>query len=118
MSNTLGGPFKDKRRIEGDEVMLRPIDLQVVIVKSVDSAQNVGYSQQMMSSDQQIAKFEKQKRDVVNRSRIVADEKKQSSSVGTSTDSNGNGRMLYTFKKRKKDDKTDPYRGKVIDVRL
>jgi hypothetical protein len=118
VSNTFGSPFKDKGQIEGDEVMLRPIDLQVVIVKSVDSAQSVGYSQQMMSSAQQIAKFEEQKRDTLNRSRIVADEKKQNSNVGTSTDSNGNGRTLYTFKKRKKDDKTDPYRGKVIDIRL
>ncbi len=118
MSNTLGIPFKDKGETKGDEVMLRPVDLQVVIVKSVDNAQTVGYSQQMLSSAQQTNKLEEQKRNMLNRSRIVSQQKTHSPDVGTSTDSNGNGKAFYAFRKRKKDDGADPYRGKVIDIRL
>ncbi len=118
MSNTFGGPFQDKGKIKGDEVMLRPVDLQVVIVKSVDSAQNVGYSQQMMASAQQTTRLEEEKQNVLNRSRVISKERTQNPNVGTSTDSNGNGKTFYNFRRHKKEDKSDPYRGKVIDIRL
>ncbi len=99
--------------------MLRPIDLQVVIVKSVDSAQNVEYSQQMMSSAQQITTFEQEKQNTLNRSRVISKDRTQNPNVGTSTDSNKNGKTFYSFKRRKKEsENSDPYRGKVIDIRL
>ena len=97
--------------------MLRPVDLQVVIVKGVDNAQNISYSQQMMSSAQQTTSLEEQKKATLNQSRVLSRDKAENLNLHNSTD--GKGRSSYQYNKHGKNKKnSDPYRGKVIDVRL
>lgn len=98
--------------------MLRPVDLQVVIVKGVDNAQNISYSQQLMSSAQQTVSVEEQKRFAENQHRVLAKDKTQNPNVRTSTESGGNGGYYFTQRRGKKKQSVDPYRGKVIDIRL
>jgi len=98
--------------------LLRPVDLQVVIVKGVDNAQNVSYSQQLMSSAQQIMSLEEQKKIAEDRHRVLARDESRNPNVHTSTESRGNGNYYSSQKRGKKKQNVDPYRGKVIDVRL
>ncbi len=117
MSNSFRRTFEDKGKIEGDELMLRPVDLQVVIVKSVDSAQNVGYSQQLMSSVQQLTSLKEEREAVLSREKVLPHRQTENPNVGTSTDSQGGTKGFYT-PNRKKKGSSDPYRGKIIDIRL
>ncbi len=116
MPNSFCRTFEDKGKVEGDEVMLRPVDLQVVIVKSVDNAQNVGYSQQLMSSAQQLTSLKEERESILNRERVLPHRQTENPNVGTSTDSHGSAKGFYMQKRKKKN--SDPYRGKIIDIRL
>lgn len=97
--------------------MLRPVDLQVVIVKGIDNVQNISYSQQMMSSAQQTTSLEEQKKAMLNQSKVLSRDKAENLNLYNSTD--GKGGTSYQYNKRGKSKRSsDPYRGKVIDVRL
>ncbi len=97
--------------------MLRPVDLQVVIVKGIDNVQNVSYSQQMMSSAQQTTSLEEQRKAMLNQSRVLSRDKTENLNFYNSKDGRGGG--TYNYNKHEKNKKSsDPYRGKVIDVRL
>jgi len=98
--------------------LLRPIDLQVVIVKGVDNAQNMSYSQQMMSSAQQTVNLEEQKKMNENMHKVLARDESRNPNVRTSTESDGNKNYYFSGRRKKKQQSVDPYRGKVIDVRL
>ncbi len=99
--------------------MFRPIDLQVVIVKGVDNAQNMSYSQQMMDTSQQNLATKESQKNSLNAKKVMSREEFQNPNARTSTDSNGNpSYSSYGMKKKKKTESVDPYRGKVIDLRL
>ncbi len=97
--------------------MLRPIDLQVVIVKGVDNAQSASYSQQVMGSAQQTMMMKSENMADEKRHKVTPRDEYGNSPAGTATDSNGNEYGNFP-KKEEKDHLTDPYRGTVIDVRL
>lgn len=89
-----------------------------MIVKGVDNAQNVSYSQQLMSSAQQTLNLEEQKKIAENQHRVLARDESRNPNIHTSTDSGGNGGYYSSQRHGKKKQSVDPYRGKVIDVRL
>ncbi len=88
-----------------------------MIVKGIDNAQNISYSQQMMSSAQQTTSLEEQKKATLNQNRVLSrNETKNLNFYNSTEEENG---ASYQYKKREKNKKnSDPYRGKVIDVRL
>lgn len=101
--------------------MLGPIDLQVVIVKGVDSAQATSYSQQFMASAQQTTAFENEIKSEKDARRVTHRQDFGDDPSGSTTDSNGHAYDLNSnlSKKREADHiNDDPYRGKVIDIRL
>lgn len=100
--------------------MLGPIDLQVVIVKGVDNAQAVSYSQEFMASAQQTVAFENEIKSERDAKRITPRQNFGDDPSGSATDSEGHDYDLNpkSGKTRKVDLKDDPYRGKVIDIRL
>jgi hypothetical protein len=116
MSDSFNNFDKDKGDDERGDLMLRPIDLQVIIVKGVDNAQNTSYSQQLMGSAQQSKMMKYENRTDENRSKVTPRDKFGNSSNGTATDSKGNTSGSFASKERK-DRLIDPYRGKVIDIR-
>lgn len=99
--------------------MFRPIDLQVVIVKGVDNAQNMSYSQQMMDTSQQNLMAKEKQRNASKDQKILSRDEFRNPNAKTSSESDGgSGYTPYGAKKKKKQESLDPYRGKVIDLRL
>ncbi len=97
--------------------MLRPIDLQVVIVKSVDNAQNTNYAQQSILISQQVISMENEVKNDRNSKRVTARERYGNDPSKSATDAEQNDKGNEN-KKHKEEKVSDPYRGKVIDIRL
>ncbi|BBJ27280.1 hypothetical protein [Athalassotoga saccharophila] len=98
--------------------MLRPIDLQVVIVKSVDNAQNTNYAQQSIIVSQQVVSMENEVKNDRNAKRVTARERYGNDPSKSATDAQQNGKDIENKKDKIGEKISDPYRGKVIDIRL
>lgn len=96
--------------------MLRPIDLQVIIVKSVDNAQNTNYAQQSILASQQVVSMENEIKNERNARRVISRERYGNDPSKSATDAEHNSEIPRESKKSEK--LNDPYRGKVIDIRL
>ncbi|HEU24981.1 MAG: hypothetical protein C0176_05255 [Mesoaciditoga sp.] len=98
--------------------MLRPIDLQVVIVKSVDNAQNTNYAQQSIIVSQQVISMENEIKNDRNSKRVISRERYGNDPSKSATDVEQNAEESESKKDKIGEKISDPYRGKVIDIRL
>lgn len=102
---------------------MRPIDLQISLIRGPEAAQLIGPNHESMSMNQQVAAHEFILRTRQETSQVKFKENVGEASMKNSTEKEGRAfHMVARIRKKKEDDDqnllNDEYRGKFIDVRL
>jgi len=102
---------------------MRPVDLQISLIRGPEAAQLVGQAYEAMSVNQQVAAHEFILKTRQESSQVKSKENVSASDMKNSTEKEGRTFHMVIRTKKKRDDNnktasTDEYRGKFIDVRL